>query len=332
MSAQGGLRRRHTGAPLLRVEFLGGARAGQVVELSEGVHGLGSSRGARVQVPDDPDVAREHATLTVAPGAARLDDLRQGGTWLNGARLGGAANLAEGDLVRLGGTELRVAFLSPPEPATPDEEEPSVSGGPSSGAGGGFTAAPAGGGSAAAPAGGGSAADRREARRASEEAQRAARDARRAAAPERRLTPAGDEEPAGEARPYGNDLVALQLAQFFRRRPDLRFDFSLLGKERVHGYYYGDGAPTRQLTLGWRPLHVLYLMPHFPQLPPGSWPPSDRSGRLHDPGPHPQPEALPDGFRVDLSFNRMGEYYSYVAFRDLPRREGPPLRMPPPTR
>ena len=314
MSAQGGglgVRRRQTGVPLLRLEFLSGERAGQAVELPEGVHGLGSTRGARVQVPD-PDVAREHATLTVAPGAARVDELRQGETSLNGARLSGWANLAEGDLLKLGRTELRVAFLTPPPPGEPEPGEPGE----------------------AAPAGR-TAAARDEARVRREE-QRAARDEARAARDEERATREAarrarpDLEPAGERRPYGNDQVALHLAQFFRRRPDMPFDFALLGKERVHGWYWGDGRPERKLGLGWRPLHVLFLMPHFPQLPPGGWPPSDRSGRLQEPGPHPQPELLADGFQVGPMFNRTGEHYSYVAFRDLPRRETAPLRMPPP--
>lgn len=151
---------------------------------------------------------------------------------------------------------------------------------------------------------------------------------RRKAAGRGRGPQAGGDGPVG--RPFGNDWTAVLLANFFRMRPDMPFDWSLLEKDRTHGYYYGAGGSSRRVTLGFQPIHVLYLMPFFPQLPKGGWPPSDRSGRLKDPGPHEQPALLEDGFEVDATFDYPGEYYSFVAWRDAPYVPGEPLRLPAP--
>jgi DNA-binding winged helix-turn-helix (wHTH) protein len=52
---------------------------------------------------DSPTVSRRHARVVVAGGGATIEDLgSRNGTYLNGRRLSGPAELADGDVIRLG--------------------------------------------------------------------------------------------------------------------------------------------------------------------------------------------------------------------------------------
>lgn len=279
--------------------------AGESYELPEGEHGIGSARSGTVALPDK-SVARRHAKLLIEGGSCTLIDLKTSeGTTLNGASLGPGATtkLQEGDLIKIGETVLTVFFLEVDEaaeaPALEETQRAHIPG-----------------------------LKRRE--RPSETGKRerstSGSSSRRSQASGRGRK--GSPTPI-ERRPFGNDWTAYLLANFFRKRPEMSFDWTLLEKARSHGYYFGDGEPTRKIVLGFRPCHVQYMLPFFPQLPLGAWPPSDRSGKLNDPGPHPQPDASDDGFEVDTMFNYPGEYYSFVAWRsDRPYVPGEPLRMP----
>lgn len=278
---------------------------GESYELPEGEHGIGSARSGSVALPDKK-IARKHAQLKVEGETCTLVDLKTSeGTSLNGASLGPGATtkLQEGDQIKIGEIVLSVFFLEVKESAGDNAELAETQ-------------------RAQIPGlrrrerSGESQSGRRERTTSSRRSQAASRGRQGGGGPIVR-------------RPFGNDWTAYLLANFFRKRPDMDFDWSLLEQARTHGYYYGDGAETRKITLGFEPCHVQYLLPFFPQLPLGAWPPSDRNGRLNDPGPHPQPEVTEQGFVVDTMFNYPGEYYSFVAWRsDRPYVEGPPVRLP----
>lgn len=297
-------RRRRKEPPRIRLQ----SSTGDSYELPEGDHGLGSARSGAVALKGK-GVARRHAELKIQGETCSLVDLKTSeGTILNGASLGAGATtkLQEGDQIQIGDTTLTVFFLEVDEAASESPELAETQRAQIPGL-------------------------KRRAR-SSEESGRRERStsagSRRTQAASRGRGKKGAPQ-AIERRPFGNDMTAVLLANFFRRRPDMPFDWSLLEKARTHGYYYGDGEATRKITVGFEPCHVQYLIPFFPQLPLGSWPPSDRNGKLADPGQHPQPEVVEGGFVVDTMFNYPGEYYSFVAWRsDRPYVEGEPVTLP----
>jgi pSer/pThr/pTyr-binding forkhead associated (FHA) protein len=295
--------RRRKQPPRVRLQ----SSSGESYELPEGEHGIGSARSGSVALPDKK-IARKHAQLKVEGEACSLIDLKTSeGTTLNGASLGPGATtkLQEGDQIKIGETTLTVFFLEVDASASdaPELAETQRAQIP---------------GLRRRERSGESQSGRRERSTSGSRRSQAASRGRKKGVPT-----------AIERRPYGNDWTAYLLANFFRKRPDLAFDWSLLEKARTHGYYYGDGEATRKITVGFEPCHVQYLLPFFPQLPLGAWPPSDRNGKLNDPGPHPQPEVFEQGFVVDTMFNYPGEYYSFVAWRsDRPYVEGEPVRLP----
>ncbi|SCL41498.1 FHA domain-containing protein [Micromonospora pallida] len=63
-------------------------------------------------VVDDAHLSRRHAVIRLAGALVLLNDLGStNGTWLNDRRIGGVEPLTDGDVVRLGRTELR--FFDP---------------------------------------------------------------------------------------------------------------------------------------------------------------------------------------------------------------------------
>jgi pSer/pThr/pTyr-binding forkhead associated (FHA) protein len=59
---------------------------------------------------DDDEVSRYHAIVRVSDGGADITDLGStNGTFVDGQRLTGRVALAEGSIIRVGQTELRVA-------------------------------------------------------------------------------------------------------------------------------------------------------------------------------------------------------------------------------
>ena len=79
---------------------------GQELPLQPGVNILGRDATAGVQI-DDPTVSRSHASITLTPESAVLEDLAsKNGTFLAGVRLNGSAPLTEGQAVVLGDAQL----------------------------------------------------------------------------------------------------------------------------------------------------------------------------------------------------------------------------------
>jgi len=85
------------------------------VDLSFGSHVVG--RLSRCEVPvDDPLASRVHAVIRIDEQGARLEDLHSAnGVYVNGRRVVRATNLAHGDRILVGTTEL--SFFSPSGPA-----------------------------------------------------------------------------------------------------------------------------------------------------------------------------------------------------------------------
>lgn len=70
--------------------------------LVEGVNVIGRDRQCDVFV-DVRGVSRKHAQIRIAEGLAVVEDLgSKNGTWVNGARIGDAVTLHEGDTIQLG--------------------------------------------------------------------------------------------------------------------------------------------------------------------------------------------------------------------------------------
>ena len=102
-----------------RLRFVAGPLAGREVEVT-GALVLGRQADL---VIDDPQVSRRHASVRPAGEALEIEDQgSRNGTWVNGARIGGATRLGPGDRVRLGDTTFEVE--GPPGRAAPTEASP----------------------------------------------------------------------------------------------------------------------------------------------------------------------------------------------------------------
>jgi hypothetical protein len=74
---------------------------------------------------DDTNVSRRHAALDSAGGRVALTDLEStNGTWVNGRRLYGTAELFDGDVVQIGAVSLRFAAVFADPPTTQLRAEP----------------------------------------------------------------------------------------------------------------------------------------------------------------------------------------------------------------
>ncbi|MFC4019368.1 FHA domain-containing protein [Micromonospora sp. GCM10011542] len=92
--------------PLLTVA--GGPMRGASFRLRTEPQLIGRAPTAHVVIPD-PHLSRQHAEVWLAPEGATLRDLGStNGTWLNDRRITGTERLADGDVVRVGRTELRL--------------------------------------------------------------------------------------------------------------------------------------------------------------------------------------------------------------------------------
>jgi pSer/pThr/pTyr-binding forkhead associated (FHA) protein len=70
---------------------------------------LSFGRGEADVVLDDAEVSRRHAVVRLSNGALEISDANSAnGTFVNGARISGSQVLADGDLIRLGKTTLKV--------------------------------------------------------------------------------------------------------------------------------------------------------------------------------------------------------------------------------
>ena len=83
-----------------------GAHRGRDVRLGGGTIRIGSSRDCEIAISGDTYISSRHAEIDVSAGGPRLRDLQStNGTFLNGKKVR-EADLADGDRVRVGTTEL----------------------------------------------------------------------------------------------------------------------------------------------------------------------------------------------------------------------------------
>src|SRR5437773_9331772 len=88
-----------------------GPEQGRVIEFTE-PRGfvIGRSRDVDVRIPDDPYVSRRHVYLEVCPPRCRLRDLGSSNPPHVNGRPVVECELADGDVLEVGYTELRVAI------------------------------------------------------------------------------------------------------------------------------------------------------------------------------------------------------------------------------
>lgn len=69
---------------------------------------------ARAIILDDDDVSRDHAHFVASAGGVVLRDTSRNGTWVNGVRVtqGGERRLGDGDVVRVGRTEIALEMAA----------------------------------------------------------------------------------------------------------------------------------------------------------------------------------------------------------------------------
>ncbi len=85
------------------------------MELPEGEISVGRSRTCTVPLRD-PAVSRNHALLFTQDGRVSLRDLNSSnGTYVNGTRVMAETELADGDRITIGESELHVRILPPPD-------------------------------------------------------------------------------------------------------------------------------------------------------------------------------------------------------------------------
>ncbi|MEA2411073.1 MAG: hypothetical protein QOC77_1634, partial [Thermoleophilaceae bacterium] len=98
----------------VQIVVVDGPNTGREFELS-GATVVGRDQSAGLVI-DDPEASRRHASLSVEGLAVTVEDLGStNGTFVNGARISGAKELANGDKVRIGTTvfELHMAQAEP---------------------------------------------------------------------------------------------------------------------------------------------------------------------------------------------------------------------------
>ncbi|MDH4144476.1 MAG: TIR domain-containing protein, partial [Acidimicrobiia bacterium] len=110
------------------LKVLNGAAAGLNVPLESGVYLLGRAEDSTIQLPDG-GVSKHHATLSADGGWVLTDLDSTNGTFVNGVAIDGPCELAVGDHLSLGGTELElVAAAAPPDVRTARREPPEPAG------------------------------------------------------------------------------------------------------------------------------------------------------------------------------------------------------------
>ena len=109
---------------MIELHVVEGPDAGRTHVLPDGEPQL-LGRSTEALGSTDPSMSRRHAEITPAGGRWYLRDLRSSnGTWLNGQRLEGRAELRAGDSIRCGDTAISVRELLPGAAAHADESDP----------------------------------------------------------------------------------------------------------------------------------------------------------------------------------------------------------------
>jgi DNA-binding winged helix-turn-helix (wHTH) protein len=94
--------------------------AGREIPLPNGVHLIGRGEECRIR-SDLRKVSRRHARVRVTPEGVVVEDLgSRNGTWVNGRRIEGAAELNAGDTVRVGPEVIQFVAARPNALTTED--------------------------------------------------------------------------------------------------------------------------------------------------------------------------------------------------------------------
>ena len=101
------------------------------------------------------------------------------------------------------------------------------------------------------------------------------------------------------------------LLNFYMVRPDVEPPEFLRELKGVHGWFFGNGNPEREIAVGFRPAWVYFIIPPFPDEPRGC----DRTGKFNCPPIHDQPRYTDRGFMVEPLFNKAGEMTVYFAWK-----------------
>lgn len=99
--------------PALTLAYMKGRRRGEVARLVLAPDGVIGRNGAcALALVGDDEVSARHARLFVQDRRLLLEDLGStNGTWLNGVRLLAPTPVREGDVLRVGQTELRLGGI-----------------------------------------------------------------------------------------------------------------------------------------------------------------------------------------------------------------------------
>lgn len=100
---------------IVTLTFMSGSRDGEVVQLQStgGAISIGRTAPCELVLPDDPDISRRHARLTLNGSAWMLEDAGSSngtffGEFQTEKKLTGATAINNGDIFRVGLTRLRL--------------------------------------------------------------------------------------------------------------------------------------------------------------------------------------------------------------------------------
>jgi hypothetical protein len=101
--------------PKAALEVVAGPAAGSRLEVETELL-IGREAGGPGALGGDVELSRRHARVFVDSGRLVVEDLGStNGTQVNGGQIGGPTGLADGDVVEVGGSSLRVAAAAAPE-------------------------------------------------------------------------------------------------------------------------------------------------------------------------------------------------------------------------
>ncbi len=110
------------------------------------------------------------------------------------------------------------------------------------------------------------------------------------------------------------ESARLPLLTFLETRPNVTLPPHVAKLDGVQGFYVGDGRPTREIVLGFEPRFVVFLIPGWPDGPPGL----QKDMSYFRPELHAQPAYTKKGFVVDQKFNELGKMNVYVVWKESP--------------
>lgn len=101
-----------------------GKRAGKAILLKRSEMLIGRAEECGIRLTSD-EISRRHCSIKVVPDTVWVEDLRsRNGTFVNGRRISEKTKLYDGDLLRVGGLELRISGGSLAAPAVDGSKAP----------------------------------------------------------------------------------------------------------------------------------------------------------------------------------------------------------------